>query len=121
MTAERDWMNAVAKHDEAALRRIIADDFTMTSAFSTGELENKDSFVKNATQGVNGMSFEYHDTQVHMYGDTGIVKTRVKISYTFNGQDRSGDYMVTDVWVKRDGHWQVVTRHSSLPAKQAAK
>jgi ketosteroid isomerase-like protein len=119
MAAEQDWMNAVAKHDEAALRRIVADDFTLTSAFSTGELENKDSFLKNATQGVSGMSFEYHDTQVHTYGDTGVVKTRVKISYTFNGQDRTGDYMVTDVWVKRDGHWQVVTRHSSLPAKPA--
>jgi ketosteroid isomerase-like protein len=121
INAEQEWMTAVAKHDEAALRRIVADDFTMTSAFSTGELENKDSFVKNASQGVSGMSFEYHDTQVHMYGDTGIVKTRVKITYTFNGQDRSGDYMVTDVWVNRDGRWQVVTRHSSLPAKPTPK
>jgi ketosteroid isomerase-like protein len=56
-----------------------------------------------------------------MYGDTGIVKTRVKITYTFNGQDRSGDYMVTDVWIKRDGRWQVATRHSSLPAKPTPK
>jgi ketosteroid isomerase-like protein len=121
INAEQEWMTAVAKHDEAALRRIVADDFTMTSAFSTGELENKDSFLKNATQGVTGMSFEYHDTQVHMYGDTGVVKTRVKITYTFNGQDRSGDYMVTDVWVNRDGRWQVVTRHSSLPVKPPSK
>jgi ketosteroid isomerase-like protein len=121
INAEHEWMTAVAKHDEAALRRIVADDFTMTSAFSTGELENKDSFIKNATQGVKGMSFEYHDTQVHMYEDTGIVKTRVKISYTYNGQDRSGDYMVTDVWVKRDGRWQVATRHSSLPVKPPSK
>jgi len=115
--AEQDWMTAVAKHDEAALRRIVADEFTLTSAFSTGELETKDGFLKNAIQGVSGMSFEYHDTQVRTFGDTAVVKTRVKISYSFNGQDRSGDYMVTDVWVKRDGRWQVVTRHSSVPAK----
>jgi ketosteroid isomerase-like protein len=121
VNAEKDWMRAVASGDEATLRRLVGDEFAFTSAYSTGEVAGKDDFIKNALTGVKGMDFELHDSRIHVYGDAAVVNTGMKIKYTFNGQDRSGDYLVTDVWVRRDGRWQVVTRHSSLPVRPQPK
>jgi ketosteroid isomerase-like protein len=119
--AEKEWMGAVAKGDEPALRRLVADEFAFTSAYSTGEVTGKDDFIKNALKNVKGMGFELHDSKIHIYGDTAVVNTGMKTRYKFGEQDRSGDYLVTDVWVKREGHWQVVTRHSSLPNRPQTK
>jgi hypothetical protein len=30
-----------------------------------------------------------------------------------DGRDVSGELHVTDVWVRRDGRWQIVRRHAS--------
>ncbi|MGH9824668.1 MAG: DUF4440 domain-containing protein [Blastocatellia bacterium] len=112
---EQDWMGAVGKHDQDSLRKLTADEFTLTSAYSTGDLSNKADFLKNAAE-VNGLEFTYHDFAVHTYGDLAVVKTRLKSSYTAGGQERGGDFLITDVWVKKEGQWQMMTRHSSLPA-----
>lgn len=112
---EQDWMGAVAKHDQDTLRRLTADEFTLTSAYSTGDLSHKDDFLKSAAQ-VNGLEFTYHDFKVNSYGDMAVVKTRLQSSYTAGAEERAGDFLITDVWVKKNGQWQMMTRHSSLPA-----
>lgn len=117
---EQDWMKAVARHDQDALKRFMADEFTLTSAYSSGDLVTRDQFIKNV-QSVNQKEITFHDARVKIYGDIAILKARITDNYTMNGEDRSGDYLITDVWVKHDGQWQVVTRHSSLPTKLPSK
>jgi ketosteroid isomerase-like protein len=118
MKLEQSWVDAIAKHDEAAIRNLLADEFTLTSAFSTGDLINKDQFIKNFMHAISGMSATFQDFLVRTYGDVAVVKFRSNSNYTFNGEDRSGDYLITDVWVKRGGRWQVVTRHATLLLKK---
>jgi len=118
---EQQWMDAVVKRDQAALDRIMGDEFTLASAFSTGERTSKAQFLKNVLQSVKGQEFTFHDSHTDLYGDVAVFKSRVKSKYTFDQDDRTGDYLVTDVWIKRDGRWQVVSRHSSLPVKGPPK
>jgi len=117
---EREWMKAVARHDEEAVKRFMADDFTLTSAYSTGDLVTREQFLKNI-QSVQQNELTFSDARVKFYGDVAILKARIKDNYRMNGEDRSGDYLITDVWVKHDGRWQVVTRHSSIPMKPQPK
>jgi ketosteroid isomerase-like protein len=117
---EQDWMTAVAGHDEEALKRFMSDDFTLTSAYSGGDLITRDQFIKNV-QSVKQNEITFSDARVGIYGDVAVLKARVKDNYSMNGEDRSGDYLITDVWVKHNGQWQVVTRHSSLPMKTQPK
>jgi ketosteroid isomerase-like protein len=117
---EQDWMKAVASHDQDTLKKFMADEFTLTSAYSSGDLVTKEQFLKNV-QSVNQKEITFHDASVKIYGDVAILKARITDNYTMNGQDRSGDYLITDVWVKREGQWQVVTRHSSVPMKAQPK
>jgi hypothetical protein len=118
---EQQWMDAVVKRDQGALDRIMGDEFTLASAYSTGERTSKAQFMKNVLQSVKGQEFIFHDSHADLYGDVAVFKSRVKSKYTFDQDDRTGDYLITDVWVNRDGRWQVVSRHSSLPVKAPPK
>jgi len=63
-------------------------------------------------------SFAWTDMKVHVYGDTAIVTGLNTTKGTFKGKDTSGAYRFTDVFVKRDGRWQVVATRASLVAKK---
>ena len=52
--------------------------------------------------------------RVNVYGETAVMRSHYKQHATVQGKDRSGELLLTDVWVKRDGRWQVVARHSSF-------
>jgi hypothetical protein len=45
---ETKWMNAWKNKDEAAARQIIADEFTLTSSLSKGDLMDKEEWITKA-------------------------------------------------------------------------
>ena len=47
-------------------------------------------------------------------GNTAVLVSRYRQVATFDGRDLSHDMNVTDVWVRRDGRWQIVRRHATL-------
>ena len=56
---------------------------------------------------------EFLDVRVQVYGDAAVMTSRNILQATFDGKDWSGDHALTDVWVRRNGRWQIVRRHSS--------
>ena len=47
MALQHAWMKAVMAHDALALEQILADDFTLTSVHSSGELVNKAAYIRS--------------------------------------------------------------------------
>jgi ketosteroid isomerase-like protein len=58
---------------------------------------------------------------VHVDGDTAVVAMmdhqRASVP---GGRDVSGNFLLTDVWIKTPRGWQVAERHSSRQGKAAA-
>ena len=50
---------------------------------------------------------------VNVFGNTAVAFTSQNEVSTYGNQDFSGHYHYTDVWVKRNGRWQVVASHGS--------
>ena len=48
-----------------------------------------------------------------MSGDLAVVMHRARIQATVFGADRSGTFVITDVWQRRAGAWKVWRRHST--------
>ena len=113
---ENEWARAWQLPDPAALEGIIADDFTLTSSRSKGEVTNKRQYIDSTLKLVRGDGFSFEKMQVRIYGDTAVINAQFQQNATFAGQDWSGEFLLTDVWVKRNGRWQVVARHASRPA-----
>jgi steroid delta-isomerase-like uncharacterized protein len=64
-------------------------------------------------------SFAYSDVTIRSYGDVAVMQSRWRQNARLRGKDWSGEGLLTDVWVRRDGRWQVVARHSSLVSNSA--
>ena len=50
---------------------------------------------------------------VDVDGDTAAVLSRVRMRADVLGEDRSGTFVLTDVWRQRSGGWRVWRRHST--------
>jgi ketosteroid isomerase-like protein len=113
---ENEWARAWQLPDPAALENIIADDFTLISSLSKGEVTNKRQYIDSTLKLVRGDGYSFVRMTVRIYGDTGVINAQFQQNATFAGHDWSGEFLLTDVWVKRNGRWQVVARHASRPA-----
>ena len=57
--------------------------------------------------------FVVESQQVHVDGDTAAVLSKVLMRATVLGQDRSGVFVISDVWRRRPDGWRVWRRHST--------
>jgi Domain of unknown function (DUF4440) len=113
---ENEWARAWQLPDPGALESIVADDFTLTSSSSKGEITNKRQYIDSTLKLVRGDGFSFEKLAVRIYGETAVINAQFQQTATFAGRDWSGEFLLTDVWVKREGRWQVVARHASRPA-----
>lgn len=56
------------------------------------------------------------EQHVDVEGDTAAVLSRIRMQATVLGQDRSGVFVISDVWRCRRGEWRVWRRHSTPTA-----
>jgi ketosteroid isomerase-like protein len=109
---ERDWVAAITTRDAATLDRILADDFVGTSP--TAHVYYKPmaiSTLESGTHVVKSMALD--EVSANVFGDTAVAFTSQEEVSTFGGQDTSGHYHYTNVWIKRNGEWKVVASHGS--------
>jgi len=113
---ERDWEQANAKNDTAALDRILAPEFVSTD--SDGRLTTRaEGLARRKSGEVKLTAFTQDDYKVHVISDTAIVTGRSTIKGIRDGKDWSGQERWTDVFVRRNGRWQAVATHSSRIAR----
>ncbi len=118
---EREWLDAYEKRDSAAMKRIVADDFTIV--FPDGSDQTKAEIVAMMDRGraANRPSprFTTENVKARAYGDTviltGLVVTHMKGA---DGTEKREESRYTDTYVRLGGKWQVVASHlSNAPAK----
>src|SRR5262245_46348225 len=112
---EKDWAAAAQRHDAAAVRKILADDLTMT--YPDGSTGTKTSELSDIESGaMTADSWELSDTKVTVLGaeaafisGRGVLKNATyKLPNTKKPIDISGEYRFTDVYAKRNGQWLAV-------------
>jgi ketosteroid isomerase-like protein len=109
---ENDWVAAIVKKDVARIEGLLASDFNGTSptgsTFPKSEAINE---LKNGNYTVESMTMD--EVSVNVYGNTAVSFTSQQEKSKVNGKDNSGHYHFTNVWVNKDGAWQVVASHGS--------
>lgn len=107
---ERDWATADLKGDFGWLDRNLADDYSGISS-RTGKLFTKSEEVADLRNRKSTFTAADNLTMdVRMLGDDAGVVTG---TYRIQGREQDGKpfdrtIAYTDVWVKRDGRWQVL-------------
>ena len=103
-------IEAYIHRDVAAMDRILAGEYTFINDDAGGVANKKeilDSFNSGGDRQI--VSYKREDDNVRVYGDVAVLTYRYQSTETYKGQDSSGDFRVTRIFVKRDGRWQMVS------------
>ena len=84
---ESEMMNAFATGDRATLERMIAEEYILTSATSTGGRINKKNYIEGGLALIKVQSFRFHNMEVHRFGDTAIVYCQLDWKSTWGGKN----------------------------------
>ena len=118
---EKQWNAAIQRQDLAAMDRFLADSYFLAIAVHGSPLQifPRASWLETLKV-YKAESLTFDDIRVHCYGDTAVVLLLYTQKATVRGQDRSGQFVLTDIWVKQNEQWRIAERHSSRPEAQAA-
>jgi hypothetical protein len=111
---EREWLLALQHRDQASLDDILDNDFTLISWASGGEKLSKSEYLEDFTR-VELTSFEIHDCQTQVYESAAVVRCRLEWKARVGERLWDAEFLITDMWILRNGRWRVVARHASLP------
>jgi ketosteroid isomerase-like protein len=95
------------------MESIVATDYKIIGP--DGSLQTRDQSLGDIRSGAYKIT-EWttgKDLEVRVFGDAAVVTGSNTEKSTYNGEDTSGHYRWTDVFVKRDGRWQAVATHVS--------
>ena len=105
---EQEWVDIIMKNDIAGYDRIEADDYIFIA--SDGRISNKAQDLADAkANAYKPTKLTISNLKVRVYGETAVGTGTSDEQGTYKGKDTSGHYLYTDVWVKRNGKWQVVS------------
>jgi hypothetical protein len=109
---ENDWIEAALKHDAATVERILADEFVAIGP--SGKTSTKAQIVDlTKPGGYTAEALSINNVNVRVFGDAAVVTYTQSEKSQNQGRDLSGRSVWTDVFVKRNGRWQIVAEHAS--------
>ena len=116
---EREWRDALCKKDMARLHSLVHKDFVLIGTRSTGPfmMTREDWLDAIQRREVDAIDVEVQDATAAKDVMIGTVHARWRLKYL--GRIIEDCVVLTDVWVKDDGRWQAIRRHST-PAPPGA-
>ena len=110
---ERQAREAILHRDAEFSQHTLADDYVAITPL--GQVTTKQDSVSARKSGqLRYETVDVSDMVVRVYGDTAIVTARADVKGHQLGEDFSGPYRYTRVWVRRGGHWQAVSYQETV-------
>lgn len=110
---ERQARDATLRRDPEFPQRMLADDYVAISPL--GQVTTKKEAISARRSGqLRYDNIDVSDMVVRLYGETAIVTARADVKGHQLGEDFSGPYRYTRVWVRRAGRWQAVNYQATV-------
>jgi len=110
---ERQSKEATLHRDAEFTRRTLAEDYVAITPL--GQVTTKQDAVAARRSGqLRYEAMNVTDMVVRIYGDTAVVTARADVKGHQLGEDFSGPYRYTRVWVRRSGRWQTVSYQATV-------
>jgi hypothetical protein len=118
--AEIARFEANVNADGAALEKLL--DADLEYSHSNGKFDGKSSFIASVKEGaIDYLSIEPTIQSLRLFGDVGVIRGLAKVRVAMDGKTSEFTMGYSDVWLWKDGHWQMTewrsTRLPDAPAK----
>jgi ketosteroid isomerase-like protein len=111
---EQEWMSAMQARDMERLDELVADGFRFTAIHLSPEPMSREQWMSAAREGYTITSFAFEHIDVELFGDTAVIHARYSQVASWEQNNVSNVFRLTDVWARGPRGWQVVARHSSI-------
>src|SRR2546428_6379027 len=111
---EEELTQTEMRVDVEALDRIYAEDIMVTAPI--GICVDKPAVmteIREAAEKAVVGRYDKDDLKVRAYGDTAVTSYLMIAEATFEGIEIKRQLCITNVWLKRNGSWQIVSRHTA--------
>lgn len=110
---ERNWRDALCSKDMERLRSLVHPDFVLIGTRSTGPfMMHRDEWLDAIQRReVDTIEIEIRDATMLDNVMIGTVHARWRLKYL--GRIIEDCVLLTDIWVKDDGQWRAIRRHST--------
>lgn len=110
---EHQAREASLHRDADFSQRTLAEDYVGITPL--GQVTTKQETVSARKSGqLRYDDISVTDMVVRVYGDTAVVTARADVKGRQLGEDFSGPYRYTRVWVRRTGRWQAVSYQATV-------
>ncbi len=110
---ERQAREASIRRDADFSQRTLAEDYVAITPLGTVTTK-QDTVSARKSRQLRYDTIDVTDMVVRVYGDTAVVTARADVKGHQLGEDFSGPYRYTRVWVRRTGKWQAVSYQATV-------
>ena len=107
------FMEAVQGRELPFLEFHLAAEFTLTTGRAPAPVRDRAEWLRITASRYEIEEFAFDELEARDYGACGVVRSRYRQTGSMEGERRDQTYLMTDVWVERDGRPQLVARHVS--------
>lgn len=107
------FMEAVRDRELPFLEYHLGEEFTLTTGRTGAPVRGRAEWLLVTSSRYEIEEFAFEEIDAHDYGAAALVRTRYRQRGSMGGERRDQTYLMTDVWVERDGRPQLVSRHVS--------
>jgi hypothetical protein len=112
---ETQWMDAAKAQNRPQLEEFLAPNYVLTIAVQGKPLVHV-SRADWLSAAYKIQAYEFKELFARRFGNGVVVVTSYYTQKaTMDGRERSGDFLLTDIWVHDGKRWRVTWRHSSQP------
>ena len=106
------FLRCINERDAAAADDVLDSDYTLVIVQPTPARMPRGRWLEVLADYVVH-SYDIEERSLDVDGDTAAMVHRVRMQATVLGENRSGLFVISDVWRRRDGTWRVWRRHST--------
>lgn len=111
-----EWMLALERKDRNRLEQILHPDFSILGIGDDRAPTDRERWLQNGLEVMDWSDFRYDHFDVAVFGDVAVVRSTLD----FTVRRRTGLIRkvataspLVDVWVRRDGEWQIIRRYAA--------
>src|SRR3954463_4786724 len=111
---EEEWMSAMQARDMDSLEQLVAEGFRFTAIHLYPEPMTREQWMGAAREGYAITSFAFEAMEIDVFGDTAVIYSRYSQVASWDQNNLSNVFRLTDVWAGGVRGWQAPPRHSSI-------
>jgi hypothetical protein len=108
---ERDWINGMQRKDKTALEEMVAPEFMVRTSVDPDHPVMRADWIQDVLTNCDIRSYKHRGMAIRAFLGVAIVSFVQSQQATVGGKDRSGDYLIVDLWVTNHGKWQAAARY----------